>query len=131
MPQMHDIHLFRSSIRPVWEDAQNAAGGKITLRLKKGLSGRLWEQLLLVLIGEEYQIIRDICGAIISSRYNEDIISIWIANSDDHEMLKEFIKKSLNLPTSTAFDYKPHNQSIRDVQGNVKVFSKNGTGDKQ
>lgn len=126
MPQMYDIHLFRSSIRPVWEDAQNAAGGKITLRLKKGLAERLWEQLLLVLIGEEYQIIRDVCGAIISSRYNEDIISIWIANSDDHEMLKEFIKKSLSLPVNTAFDYKPHNLSIKGVQGNIKATNKNG-----
>lgn len=122
MHPAYDIHLFRESIRPVWEDAQNASGGKLTLRLRKGLSGRLWEQLMLTLIGEEYGIVKEICGAIVSTRYSEDIISVWIANSEEHEMLKEFIKKSLNLTANTIFDYKPHNQSIKDTQvgGTVK-----------
>ena len=115
LSQLYDIHLFRDPIRPVWEDPRNLTGGKIALHLKKGFSGRLWEQLVLTMIGEKYEIIQEILGVIVSSRFNEDVISIWIANSEEHEILKEFIKKSLNLPPNTLFEYKAHNQSIKDT----------------
>lgn len=115
LPSMFDLHLFRASIRPVWEDPANAQGGKITLRLRKGLAARLWEALQVVVLGEEYEIVQDICGIILSNRYQEDIISIWIGACEDAEILKEFVKKVLGLPPSTHFDFKPHNVSISKI----------------
>lgn len=119
MPPMSDLHLFKANIRPVWEDAANASGGKLTVRLRKGLAGRLWESLLVSLIGGQYSILNDVCGVVLSNRYQEDIISLWIANPDDCEILKEFTKKVLGVPSSTVFDYKPHNVSIKDTSSHA------------
>jgi len=35
-----DYHMFRSGIKPTWEDPNNAKGGKWIVRLKKGLSSQ-------------------------------------------------------------------------------------------
>ncbi len=48
-----DYALFTPPVRPLWEDAGNRLGGKWMLRVKKGLSARFWEHLLLALIGEQ------------------------------------------------------------------------------
>lgn len=44
--------MFKEGIKPVWEDTANCKGGKWILRLKKGLSSRIWENLLLAMIGK-------------------------------------------------------------------------------
>ncbi|KAF7794273.1 hypothetical protein EIP86_005406 [Pleurotus ostreatoroseus] len=50
-----DYLLFHAGIRrPVWEDPLNLAGGKWIIRLRKGLSDRLWEDLVLALIGDQF-----------------------------------------------------------------------------
>ena len=49
LPVVTDVHLFKKGIMPVWEDEQNAEGGKWILRLKKGISARMWEELVFLL----------------------------------------------------------------------------------
>lgn len=50
-----DYLLFHNGIRrPVWEDPLNLSGGKWIIRLKKGVSDRLWEDLVLAIIGEQF-----------------------------------------------------------------------------
>jgi translation initiation factor 4E len=88
----------------VWEDPLNITGGKWIIRLKKGVADRLWEDLILAIIGDQFDEplpapaqIRShsrnstgedsigeegpewpgICGCTISIRQSEDIISIW------------------------------------------------------
>ena len=84
-----DYLLFHSGVRrPVWEDPLNLSGGKWIIRLKKGVSDRLWEDLVLAILGEQFDDIQlpadeepdewpGICGCTISVRPNEDIISVW------------------------------------------------------
>lgn len=47
LPTNSDYQVFRTGIKPVWEDEANAAGGKWIIRLRKGLGTRLWEHLVL------------------------------------------------------------------------------------
>ena len=47
-----DISIFRSDIKPLWEDEANAGGGTWIIRLKKPLASRVWECLILAMIGE-------------------------------------------------------------------------------
>lgn len=54
MSEKVDFHMFKEGIKPVWEDNANCKGGKWILRLKKGLSSRIWENLLLAMIGNFY-----------------------------------------------------------------------------
>lgn len=92
-----DYLLFHKGIRrPVWEDPLNLSGGKWIIRLRKGIADRLWEDLVLAVIGDQFADCEveppehgtggengvssewpQICGCTISVRQNEDIITVW------------------------------------------------------
>lgn len=43
------IFLFnKSGIRPAWEDPANEGGGRLVLRIPKGRTAYLWEELVLI-----------------------------------------------------------------------------------
>ena len=78
LPVVTDYHLFKHGIRPIWEDDVNKDGGKWLVRLRKGVADRLWEELLLALIGDQFSDAgEDVCGAVLSMRNGEDTLSIW------------------------------------------------------
>lgn len=80
-----DYHLFKDGIKPTWEDPQNKGGGKWMVRLKKGLASHLWEDVVLAIIGEQFDVGHEICGAVVSVRNTEDIISIWNKTAENVE----------------------------------------------
>ena len=80
-----DYHLFKEGITPTWEDPANSRGGKWIVRLKKGLATRYWEELVLAIIGEQFDVGNEVCGAVISVRFSEDILSLWNRNADNSE----------------------------------------------
>ncbi|KAG8931445.1 hypothetical protein FRC02_002724 [Tulasnella sp. 418] len=108
-----DYLLFHSLVkRPVWEDPLNENGGKWIIRLRKGLADRLWEDLILGVIGDQFEEEDGICGCVLSVRGNEDILSVW--NKDDKDVeakarIEEGIRKALNLPQATKMEYKSNN----------------------
>ena len=53
----------------VTQDEANRHGGKWIIRLKKGLASRCWENLVLAMLGEQFMVGDEICGAVISLRY--------------------------------------------------------------
>ncbi|KAJ6763086.1 hypothetical protein OIU79_023765 [Salix purpurea] len=117
LPSPTDLHLFKEGIRPLWEDSANCNGGKWIIRFKKVVSGRFWEDLVLALVGDQLDYSDDICGAVLSIRYNEDILSVWNRNASDRQgvmALRDAIKRHLKLPHSYVMDYKPHDASLRD-----------------
>ena len=82
LPTVSDYHFFREGIRPVWEDEENKMGGKWIMRLKKGVADRYWEDLLLAMIGDQFAEASDeVCGAVLSVRSGEDVLSIWTKNN--------------------------------------------------
>jgi translation initiation factor 4E len=118
LPNTSDYHLFKDGIKPMWEDGANRLGGKWIVRLPKGLASRYWEDLILGVIGEQFEVGDEICGAVISIRYQEDIISLWTRNATDIEVrnkILETMKRLLPLddPRITV-QYKNHDASIRD-----------------
>lgn len=122
-----DYHLFKEGIRPMWEDSANSAGGKWIIRLKKGLASRCWENLILAMLGEQFMVGEEICGAVISVRYQEDILSLWNRTAVDHmttSRIRDTLKRVLNLPPSTIMEYKTHTDSMKDNSSfrNTDVF---------
>ncbi|KIP03011.1 hypothetical protein PHLGIDRAFT_130408 [Phlebiopsis gigantea 11061_1 CR5-6] len=130
-----DYLLFHSGIRrPVWEDPVNISGGKWIIRLRKGVADRLWEDLVLAIIGDQFADCElesgadgkdvdgkeewpEICGCTISVRQNEDIISIWNrvdAEAKVKDKINQTIRKVLNLPATTTMEYKSNNDSMQD-----------------
>ena len=78
LPSVSDYHIFRKGIRPVWEDEENKRGGKWIVRLKKGVADRYWEDLLLAIVGDQFaEAGEEVCGAVLSVRSGEDVMSVW------------------------------------------------------
>ena len=84
-----EYHLFKEGITPTWEDPQNKAGGKWMVRLKKGIASRYWEDVILAVIGEQFDVGSEVCGAVLSVRNTEDIISIWNKTADNLEAINK------------------------------------------
>lgn len=51
------------------QDDANKMGGKWIIRLRKGLASRCWENLILAMLGEQFMVGEEICGAVVSVRF--------------------------------------------------------------
>jgi len=129
LPITTDYHFFREGIKPTWEDNNNNYGGKWIVRLRKGLASRYWEEIIFALIGCQFTGIPDgeVCGAVVSIRYAEDIISVWNRTASDHditERIRDAIKRILQLPSCAYMEYKPHETSLQDMSSfrNTQVW---------
>jgi translation initiation factor 4E len=115
-----DFHLFKNDILPAWEDNANKDGGKWLLRCKKGMASRYWEELVLAVIGEQFDVGHEICGIVISMRHNEDRISIWNKTADNQEALakiRDNFRRILQLPNYVQFEYQRHFDRVEAVSG--------------
>lgn len=127
LPVISDLHLFKQGIAPVWEDELNANGGKWIVRLKKGLADRFWESLVLAMVSDEFSVGEEICGAVLSVRSNEDIISLWNKSADvprTNLKIRDILKRVLALPADTIMEYKAHKAALVDNSSfrNTDVF---------
>ncbi|KAL8950220.1 MAG: hypothetical protein Q9222_003727 [Ikaeria aurantiellina] len=114
LPSVSDYHLFKKSIRPVWEDEENKRGGKWIVRLKKGVSDRYWEDLLLAIVGDQFaEAGEEVCGAVLSVRSGEDVLSVWTRIDGGRNIkIRETIKRVLAFPQDTNIVWKSHDDSI-------------------
>ncbi|KAH9821566.1 translation initiation factor eIF 4e-like domain-containing protein [Melampsora americana] len=122
-----DLHLFKSPIKPVWEDPENVKGGKWTIRLRKGLSDRLWESLVFSLIGggieklisngetEKVNEEEEICGAVLSIRKDEDLLAVWHKNGDNQLAGDGKIAKKIKLSLLLSLPPPPSEQKKPDL----------------
>lgn len=94
-----NYHIFKSGIKPMWEDPANANGGKWVLTMKNNpaLLDRCWSWLAMALIGQEVEEGDDICGAVVSLRSKVDRIQVWTRSKDDVERLNGIGKKLVKL----------------------------------
>ncbi|XP_003383247.1 PREDICTED: eukaryotic translation initiation factor 4E type 2-like [Amphimedon queenslandica] len=117
LPPHCDIHVFKMGIKPMWEDTANKDGGKWIVRLRKEISSRSWENLLLAMLGEQFIVGNEICGAVISVRPTEDIVSIWNRTASNDSIvgkIRDTLQRILQLPSQTIMEYKAHDQSLKD-----------------
>ena len=51
------VHVFRSGVKPLWEDKENLEGGSLTVKVKReeGKAIKAWEELCLMACGGELQ----------------------------------------------------------------------------
>ncbi|KAI1000970.1 hypothetical protein K3495_g7228 [Podosphaera aphanis] len=110
-----DYHIFKKGIRPVWEDNENKKGGKWIVRLKKGVADRYWEDLIFAIIGDQFaEASEEVCGAVLSVRNGEDILSIWARNDGGRVLkIREIMKRILGFPPDTKVEWKSHDSSIQ------------------
>ncbi|CAH1760017.1 9845_t:CDS:2 [Entrophospora sp. SA101] len=97
-------------------DPNNVNGGAWYFRVNKTDSARVWRELLMLLIGEQFEdhLLEDddIFGLTVSSRATSDIFNIWNKNADasQHSTVLEKLKTSLS-PTELQMPYyKAHSE---------------------
>ncbi|OCH88406.1 translation initiation factor eIF4e [Obba rivulosa] len=94
-----NYHLFKSGIKPMWEDPANAAGGKwvLTMKSNPALLDRCWSWLAMALVGEDLDDGDEICGAVVSLRSKVDRIQLWTRSKDDVEKINSIGRKMVKL----------------------------------
>jgi len=112
-----NYHLFKQSIKPMWEDKANMHGGKwiITLKDKEKLDS-CWENLCLALVGETLDVSDEITGAVVSRRKAGDRIAIWTKNRDKEDAIMTIgkrIRSLVGVPQNIPLGYQNHEDSIR------------------
>ena len=120
------------------QDDANKRGGKVVLRMPKGLADRCWEAVMLGMIGEQFNVGGDLCGVVLSVRGNEDIISVWHRTADDQRIvakIQQALRALLSLPENVSIEYKRHGASssgaARDRGGHHDRFSGNRGNDRR
>ena len=61
--------------------------------------------------------VQELCGAVLSVRYSEDILGVWnrtAADRDKVDRIRDSIKRILQLPANAYMEYKPHQASLQD-----------------
>lgn len=104
----------------MWEDPANCNGGKFVVRAKKRrVADRYWEEMLLAIIGEQFEHSDDLCGVVISSRATgDDVLSVWNRTATNESIvnsIREKIRQVLGLPANWVIEYKAHNQSLAET----------------
>jgi len=78
-------HMMKTGIRPIWEDPNNADGGFWAMRVKKEDTTKVWKELVLAVIGEQFSMFLepgdDVCGITVSIRAYDNIIELWTHNA--------------------------------------------------
>ena len=112
------LHLFVKGVEPAWEDPANSNGGRWQLRYptnNPNVSNKLWEDLCMALIGEQFTYPDEITGIVISIRKKKDTISIWNKSGGDPEVrltIRNDLIRLLGLPENTKMDYNKFNEDI-------------------
>ncbi|KAI9659772.1 MAG: hypothetical protein M1829_006534 [Trizodia sp. TS-e1964] len=129
LPSVSDYHIFKKGVRPVWEDKENRKGGKWILRLKKGVADRYWEELLLAIVGDQFaEAGEEVCGAVLSVRSGEDVLSVWTRIDGGRNIkIRETIKRLLALPSDTNIVWKSHDDSIAQRSAIDEIRQQKGT----
>ncbi|KAL7421151.1 hypothetical protein Q5752_004036 [Cryptotrichosporon argae] len=88
-----NYHLFKTPIRPMWEDPANARGGKwvVLLRCAPGQPAHTldaaWANLCMGLVGDVVDPEDNVCGVVASTRAKVDRIQVWTRGRDDADAL--------------------------------------------
>jgi len=123
-----DYNLFRSGIKPMWEDESNKFGGKWTYNLQHQRRQELdssFIELAMMMIGEyeDPEVIDDITGIVVSVRPKKDRVSLWTRNCQPDSIMGigELMRKCLNLPPN-SLEFIRHQDTSNKRGSNVKVL---------
>ena len=59
------LNIFVEDIQPLWEAPEHQQAGCWNLRINKGFADKLWENLLLGMIGEQFELANVVTGIVI------------------------------------------------------------------
>ena len=89
MPYGTFMHVFKTGIKPVWEDESLVEGARFSMKLQKTHTSKYWEDLLLALIGENLGSEDLVAGLVMNLKPQTDKIAIWITDSTKTEEIAQ------------------------------------------
>ncbi|KAI9757086.1 MAG: hypothetical protein M1815_002200 [Lichina confinis] len=114
------VHLFKRTVKPVWEDQRNVRGGSWTFRVNKADAAEFWKCMQLMAIGETLQEVveqgDDICGVSLSIRFNSHMLSVWNRDGANQKSIDAILAVILaelpdNLkPSPQNYYYRKHSE---------------------
>nr|CAG4638678.1 EOG090X0BMA [Cyclestheria hislopi] len=115
-----DYSLFKTGIKPMWEDTRNHEGGRWLISLDKKQRSTeldcLWLEVILCLIGEAFEEFSDeICGAVVNIRTKGDKLSIWTSDCKNREGIMKIgmkLKERLGIPPKSTIVYEAHKDTM-------------------
>jgi len=124
-----DYSLFKTGVKPMWEDESNKKGGKwnlnTSLKSRKQELDSLFTDLVLMMIGEneEASICDEINGVVLNVRHKGDKLALWTRTTNDKELVMsigELMKRCLNLP-DRKLDFIRHADAATSKRGQTLV----------
>ena len=93
----------------MWEVDEHKQGGVWNLRVNKGYANKLWEDLILGFIGEQFTSRDEVTGLVLNVMQNNDRLSVWMRHGNQQPKVKE-VKKDLirimSLPHDVKLDFR-------------------------
>jgi translation initiation factor 4E len=114
LPYGSNYHLFRTGVKPAWEDEKNTGGGKWTLNVPRGkrdLMNEAWILAMMNSIGECHpEWAGYVCGAVCSVRKANDRISLWIGTCEREkaESIGKFFKAACGFTDEDRIKFEAH-----------------------
>jgi hypothetical protein len=93
------IYLFKSNVKPAWEDEHNKNGGAFVLRFERKPCDRLWEDILLAYISGNEQLFAHLNGIRIKVKKDFAEIDFWISTVDNEEILEYYRSWIIKITT--------------------------------
>lgn len=110
LPKCCEFYVFKSGVRPLWEDPNNKGGGRFVLHIKRIFANKTWEDIIIALIisSKEFDHLN---GVVINIKAWEVLISIWMKPLPTEELKEKYrgwIRKSLGMTDHISIEYKEH-----------------------
>eukprot|EP01114_Cavostelium_apophysatum_P019000 TRINITY_DN5992_c0_g1_i1.p1 TRINITY_DN5992_c0_g1~~TRINITY_DN5992_c0_g1_i1.p1 ORF type:complete len:402 (-),score=88.28 TRINITY_DN5992_c0_g1_i1:46-1251(-) len=118
-PDGTNLRLFKSRIKPMWEDPSNQGGGKWTITPStKEQASEIWSKVALATIGEQFKYSDDLCGLVLSVRSKSTTIQIWNKKAE-RESIEDTSDHLKEIAGSQQVSYKLHQGALQFNQSLV------------
>eukprot|EP01024_Parvocaulis_polyphysoides_P069639 TRINITY_DN853_c0_g2_i1.p1 TRINITY_DN853_c0_g2~~TRINITY_DN853_c0_g2_i1.p1 ORF type:complete len:236 (-),score=44.32 TRINITY_DN853_c0_g2_i1:1633-2340(-) len=118
-----DLYFFKEYIKPDWEEPINEEGGCWSLLVPKSpeskmLLDRWWMNMLMAVVGEQFDHSQEICGLCVHIRRgqdnmkNPDRVALWTRNAyaaEEQIAIGKYMKKVLEV-TTDKIGYQSHKE---------------------
>ena len=103
-----EFQMFKAPVKPMWEDENNKNGGRLTIKLRKGFTTIIWEEMIFALIGDVLpnEVKDEINGIVVTSRKDYNTLQIWIKNSEANNNVENCIRDLLQIPPEIFIEFK-------------------------
>eukprot|EP00295_Goniomonas_pacifica_P027194 CAMPEP_0175946984 /NCGR_PEP_ID=MMETSP0108-20121206/27631_1 /TAXON_ID=195067 ORGANISM="Goniomonas pacifica, Strain CCMP1869" /NCGR_SAMPLE_ID=MMETSP0108 /ASSEMBLY_ACC=CAM_ASM_000204 /LENGTH=224 /DNA_ID=CAMNT_0017272559 /DNA_START=8 /DNA_END=682 /DNA_ORIENTATION=+ len=121
LPEGGNFFLFKDGIKPTWEDAANAQGGRWFGQLNKKFktADKAWTNLAVALVGELIAQPELVCGLAIGRRPGADRIAVWCR--EQGTTLEKTLKQNLGVPAKICWQL--HNNKSKKKKSAKKAHA--------